>query len=220
MKLRKSLLALLVVAVVAASGHLFVGAAHAQEGASASSGQYKMAVVDRKKVFDGYTKKQAEWDQLAAEKKVVEDNLNKRIDATTQKREAYIKSRASLSEEQRMAQEADLNREISDINLEGQNKQREITAKGEKIIRKYTAEINAAIQTIGQTENYHLIFESDTAISSVVYFTTTIDITQKVLDYVNSHDMSKLVPAAASAPTAPADASKPAGNSNANRKQR
>lgn len=215
-KLRKSLWALMVVALTAATGNLVSGVAHAQqEGASASSGQYKLAVVDRKKVFDGYTKKNAEWDQLEKEKKAVEDDLNKRIDAATRRREAYLKERPNLPEEQRIARENELNREITDINLDGQNKQRDISAKGERIIRKYTSEINAAIQAIGQNENYHLIFESDTAISSVVFYTTTIDITQKVLDYVNSHDMSKVVAPAAP----PASTSQPSSGQGTNRRR-
>ena len=186
MKLRSAstrLKAFLVATTLAAS----CGAAYAQEAAqpAVAKSAHKIGVVDRKKVFDGFNKKKQQWDSLEARKKKAETDLNGRLDALKAEQDSYKSKRDGMTEEQRSAAESALNKKMLQLQADGQTAQEELNRDGERIIKAVTGEINEAIKKIGKDEGYSLILEADTAISSVVYFADAMDITDKVLGYVN-----------------------------------
>ncbi len=149
-------------------------------------GQYKIAVVDRKKVFDEYNKKNAKWEALEAKRKAAEDALNKTRDQLQAQDASFRESLNSLSEEQRAQRESEMKRKLRDLQNDVATKQEELSKEGELIIKEATTDINNAIQQIGREGQYHLILEADTAISSVVYYATALDITPQVIEYVNN----------------------------------
>ena len=71
--------------------------------------------------------------------------------------------------------------------------QRDIDSMELRVIKKLFAEIDAAIAQVGADGDYHLVLDGtpkDTP-GSVVYYSPTLNMTQKVVDYINSHDMAK-----------------------------
>jgi outer membrane protein len=180
------------------------GMVSAQE--NAAGGQYKIAVVDRKLVFDSFNNKKARWDALENKRKAAEADLNQKLDALQKQVEAYKESRETMPEDARTAKENELNRKRRELQAESEAKQNEINREGESIIKEVTGKINEAIKQIGETEKYHLILEADTAISSVVFYQPAMDITPKVIAYLNG--------GASSAPAAAAPADKPARSRN------
>jgi Skp family chaperone for outer membrane proteins len=199
-------LATALVAGVATSAHAQAQAA--QPGAS--SGGYKIAVVDRKKVFDEYGKNKPEWDSLTAKKTNIEKTLNAKIDALKAEREAYAKTRPNLSDEERVNQDNAMNKKMLDLRNEAQLEQQRLDQEGDSIIKKLRQEIDTAVRSLAQTGNYHLVLEADTAISSVIYYSDTLDITTQVLDFVKAHAGSAPAPAAPKAePAADKDSKKP-----------
>lgn len=173
------------------------GLVSAQDGAV----PYKIAVVDRKEVFDSYAKRESQWTVLENERKAAEEDLNKRLDGLQQRKKEYETNRDKMTEDQRTTTENELNKQLRQLQADGEAKQNEINRRGERIIKDVTGEINKVIEGIGKAGNYHLILEADTAISSVVYFANNINITPEVVKQVNA-GAGAAAPAAAPAPAA------------------
>jgi Skp family chaperone for outer membrane proteins len=68
--------------------------------------------------------------------------------------------------------------------LEG--KQREIDAEEQRLMKTVFAEVDQVVEKIANAEGYHLVFEGGSGRGGVIYYSTTIDITQKVVDALNS----------------------------------
>ncbi|MDX9975943.1 MAG: OmpH family outer membrane protein [FCB group bacterium] len=186
------------VATAVMTGVVFSASAQAPAAPAAGSGGYKIGVVDRKQVFDDYGKKKSQWDQLSTEKTKIENELNASFDNLKKEKDTFDSNKASLSEEQRSAQETALSKKLADLRFSAQARQKELDEKGERIIKELRQEIDAAVKAIGAAGNYHLILEADTAFSSVIYFEESMNITPQVIQYVNEHSGS----AAAAAPAA------------------
>lgn len=177
--------------------------------AAAGSGAYKIAVVDRKKIFDELQTKQTQWDQLEAKKNSIQQGLDTKIKSLEQQRKDFETNSSTMNDEQRTQEAAKLDKAVYDLRLEARTEQEKLNKEGERIIKAVTGQINDAIRKIGEQGNYHLILEADTAISSVVYFSTALDITSQVQEYLAKNPSA----AAAPAPAAP----KPAANKDKNR---
>ena len=104
-----------------------------------------------------------------------------------EKKNEYDAGKVTLAEEERDALEEEIQSRYQTYRTEHVRLQEEIDRKHAKIIKKRNEEIDAAIVAIGGEENYHLILEGDRNVGrSVLYFSTTIEITSKVIERVNS----------------------------------
>jgi len=171
--------------------------------AAAGSGAYKIAVVDRKKIFDEFQTKKSQWDALEQKKESVQKGLDTKIASLEQQRKDFESKGPTMTDEQRTQEATRLDRAVYDLRVEARAEQEKLNKEGERIIKAVTGEINEAIRKVGEQGNYHLILEADTAISSVVYFNTALDITSQVQEYLAKNPTST---AAAPAPAATAAA--------------
>lgn len=169
------------VVLVAVFG-LFLCAGRAQaQNAPAGSGQYKIAVVDFRKVMADYPKRQAEYARLEGEMKKLQTELDKMAAEIDSLKNTLEKGKDTMSESDRSTARNQLASKISDWEARRKTNQDTIDLEERNIIEAVTREVRAVIQEIGTAENYHLILDCSSP-RSVLYFSAPMDITSKVLE--------------------------------------
>jgi Skp family chaperone for outer membrane proteins len=150
------------------------------------SGQYKIAVVNRKVVMEGYKKVKGEYDKLQAEVEERQKPIDKLSDKIQGERDAYEKEKDSLTPTERAERENTIQSEFRQYQAELQRQQADIDSKERLMMKKFFAEMDEVIQKISAEQGYHLILDgSGGRMPAVIYFSPTIDISQKVVDALN-----------------------------------
>ncbi len=165
------------------------GLAQPQEKATSvqsANSQYKIGVVDRKQVFDDYNKQKEEWKALEAEKKDLQAEIDKLSDSITADKKR-LEEGTGMTEEQKTELRDKIESDFRMYQTEFKRLQGEIDSKSRKFFLRMMEDIDAAIKEIGANENYHLILEGDPKVPnpSVLYYSSTIDITSKVVERLN-----------------------------------
>lgn len=159
------------------------GTAAAQDAAG-----YKIGVVDLQEVLANYNKRKAKYDELQREVEARQgkiDVLSKEIEADKARHETMRKSDSPNADSLREL-ETQIQKKFAQYKADMEILQREIDQMEEKVLREVVGDVDAALDNIGKTENYHLILNARKGPSgSVVYHSTTIDITGKVLATLN-----------------------------------
>jgi len=163
------------------------GTAQATPQATTSSGQYKIGVVVLREVFKSYDKVKKQYDELQADVKKQQDEIDvmsKRIeDAKTE----YEKQKESMSQQDRVEREAAIQKEFREYTSELQKRQGDVDAREEAIFKGAMPDIKEAVAKVGAEQAYHLVLDS----KAVLYSSPTIDMTQKVIDVLNSGSGAK-----------------------------
>ena len=179
--------------LAAAAAAVDAPAGKAPAASGSESKAYKIGVVNRKEVFDAYTKTKTEYETLQQEvdgrqKKV--DALSTQIDA--QKKE-YDGKKDSMTETERDEFKAKVESDYRQYRGELDRMQRDIDSMELRVVKKLFGDIDRAIARVGAEGDYHLVLDGtpkDTP-GSVIYYSPTLNMTQKVIDYINSHDVSE-----------------------------
>jgi Skp family chaperone for outer membrane proteins len=149
---------------------------------------YKIGVVDFQLIMREYEKRKAEYGKLQAEVDGLQsgiDDLFKRIEAL---RAEYEQKVGSMSSEERIAMEQQIESLYDEYKVELAKRQRVIDRKERQVVEELIGEVRAVIAQIGEQENFHLILEANSPNpprGGVLFFSRTIDITSKVLEYLN-----------------------------------
>lgn len=178
-------------AAAAAVADAPVGKAPAASGSESKA--YKIGVVNRKEVFDAYTKTKTEYETLQQEV----DGRQKKVDALStqiddQKKE-YDGKKDSMTETERDEFKAKVESDYRQYRGELDRMQRDIDSMELRVVKKLFGDIDRAIARVGAEGGYHLVLDGtpkDTP-GSVIYYSPTLNMTQKVIDYINSHDVSE-----------------------------
>jgi outer membrane protein len=152
-----------------------------------SADEVRVAHVDSKLIFDGFKgtrKAQEEYDRQVAKWEQQANLLQKELAAIKEKLE---KQSLMLSEERRKELEAESNRKDTELKeyinkIYGRTGQ--LLTENEKISGPVIQLIRKAIQEIALQEGYDMVL--DRATGSVLFWKKEHDLTQKVLDYLNS----------------------------------
>ncbi len=156
--------------------------------AAQDTGGYKIGVVDLQEVLANYNKRKAKYDELQREVEARQgkiDVLSKEIEADKARHETMRKSDSPNADSLREL-ETQIQKKFAQYKADMEILQREIDQMEEKVLREVVGDVDAALDNIGKTENYHLILNARKGPSgSVVYHSTTIDITGKVLATLN-----------------------------------
>lgn len=156
--------------------------------ASAESRAYKIGVVDVNVVFNKYQKQIDERADLEKEKEKQDaklDVLRKKIEAA---QKTLDENKETLSREEAEDLQESIASDLNDLEAEFTRAQRNIDRKIDKISATIFSDVRKAVRDVGSKENYHLILEVGLASrSNVLYHSTTLNMTQKVLDYLNSN---------------------------------
>lgn len=162
------------------------GVAAAQSAQGNSSGQYKIGVFDRKVVMEGYKKVEVEYNKLQEEVDERQKEIDKLSAQINKAKEDYEEIKDSLSTEERAEREAEIQNNYREYQSKLQTQQAEIDTKERLLMKKVFSEIDKAVEKIGNEQGYHLILEGGAARTAVVWHSPTIDISQKVVEVLNS----------------------------------
>jgi len=162
------------------------GAQDAKEKApaktEASSGQYKIGIVDQKEVLAKYKKVKEQYDKLQAEVTAKQDKIDAVSEQIQKAKDDYEANKAKMSLDEQRTKEGAIQSQFLDYQAELRKQQSEIDTKERILMEGVVTEIKAVVDEIGGAEGYHLILAS----KDTLYYTPTIDITQKVIDKLNS----------------------------------
>jgi Skp family chaperone for outer membrane proteins len=153
---------------------------------------YKIGVVDLKQVFDAYKKQIDEYAKLRTERDTMQkpiDDLSKTITADKDK---YDKEKDKMTPDAKRVLEEKIEAAVTRYKAEFERAQQDIDRKEKKLMRDIFEEIYMGIQEVGAQGDYHLIFESGDSGSvmpgrpgGLLYSSTTLNMTQKVIDHLN-----------------------------------
>lgn len=171
-------------------------AAFGQEAAEGSgkaqeSRAYKIGVVDRKQVFDAYAKTKKEYDALQAEVDVRQGQVDELSEKIEKQKDEYEDKRDGMSDAEREEFKAKVESDYRRYRSELDRLQRDIDSMELRVVKKLFAGIDKAIAHVGAAGNYHLVLDGTPKETpgSVIWYSSTLNMTQKVIDYINSHDM-------------------------------
>ncbi len=153
--------------------------------ASGSGVQYRIGVVNRKQVLDKYNKVKDEYKKLQAKVDGEQgdiDKLSKKIEGM---KTDYDAQKGTMTPEQRATKEADVQKEYGEYKSLLDKKQREIDADEQLLMRTVLSEIDQVVSKIATDQGFHLVLEGSGR-SGVIFYSPTIDITQRVVDALNS----------------------------------
>ena len=153
--------------------------------APGSPGQYRIGVVSRKKVLEKYTKVKAEYDKLQERVKGEQAEIDKLSDKIEGMKKDYEAQKDAMNPEDRATKEAEVQKEYSQYRYLLDTKQREINTEEELLMKKVLTEVDQVVSKIATEQGFHLVLEGSSR-SGVLYYSPTIDITQRVVDALNS----------------------------------
>lgn len=153
--------------------------------AGAQEGQYKIGVVDVKEVFDEYEKQVEEYKVLEAETARLQKPITELSEKISKNQERLKDESLNLSDEERRAIEGDIELDYSRYRSAVQQNQEEIDLIERKVVNVLIVDIQNAVEEVGAQENYHIIFDGSTRHEGLLYFSTTLNMTRKVIDHLN-----------------------------------
>ena len=155
--------------------------------AAQAQAQFKIGIVNLKEVFDGYEKQKDDYKKLENELKELQVGIDEMSDTITKAKERYDAQKDSMSEEERETLEESIESDYSKYQAEFQRSQKDLERRQNRVADNILKNIRAAVKELGSAEHYHLILEAGkTAPTGVLYFSTTLNMTQKVVDYLNA----------------------------------
>ena len=155
--------------------------------ALAQNSQYKIGVVNLKIVFDEYDKQKEQYEVL----KVEVDKLQKPIDdlseRITKDKETFDDETVNLTDEERNKLQDSIEAYLSKYKAAIQQSQEEVDRREKRIFEEIIGDIQIAVEEVGALGNYHLVFDSSkNRNNNLLYFSTTLNMTQKVIDHLNN----------------------------------
>lgn len=155
--------------------------------ALAQNSQYKIGVVNLKIVFDEYDKQKEQYEVL----KVEVDKLQKPIDdlseRITKDKETFDDETVNLTDEKRNKLQDSIEADLSKYKAAIQQSQEEVDRREKRIFDEIIGDIQIAVEEVGALGNYHLVFDSSkNRNNNLLYFSTTLNMTQKVIDHLNN----------------------------------
>jgi len=154
------------------------------QGATAS--MYKIGIVDVQKVMDNYNKRTVEVQKLEAEVNKKKEEIEKLRETFQNELKQFQEDRANMTEEERADREAELDNHALTVESAVRQAEASLDRQQRRLKAALVKDIVDAVNAIGTEENYHLILESDPEKrTGVLFYTTTIDMTSKIIERLN-----------------------------------
>ncbi len=152
-----------------------------------SADEIRIAHVDSKLIFEGYKgtrKAQEEYDRQVAKWEQQASLLQKEVSSI---KERIDKQSLMLSEEKKRELEAEYARKETELKSFIERiygREGELLGENEKVSKPIVQLIRKAVDEIALSEGYDMVL--DRATGSVLFWKKEHDLTQKVIDYLNS----------------------------------
>lgn len=154
--------------------------------ATSAAPKGKIAVINKKTVFDNYNKRKAEWDKLETEKATLQKEIDALREQVNAGRKKIREEMATMTEEQKQALVEKVSADERAYEDKFRRSQSDIDDKSEKFFSIILDQIGAGVKEVGAADNYRIILDCDPkAGTSVLYFDPSLDITKKVTDHLN-----------------------------------
>ena len=145
----------------------------------------KIAVFNRKIVFDNYNKREVEWKALEDQKIGLQaeiDKLREEVNAGRKK----LREDKTLTEQQRQELTDKVAADDRNYQDRWRRAQGEIDDKSDTFFSSILGQIDAGVREFGAAQHFKIILDSDPkAGTPVLYFAGSIDITEEVIRYLN-----------------------------------
>jgi len=149
---------------------------------------YRIAVVDVDLVMREYNKRKEKYEELQKEVDSQQKELDSLMSRIEEDRKKLESGKATLSDDEKLDLKMKIEQEAATYRAELEKRQKTIDSKEERIIRECLDDIQNAINVIATSDNYHLVFNAGKSLkSSLLFHSPTMDITSKVLTYLNSN---------------------------------
>jgi len=146
----------------------------------------KIAVINKKTVFDNYKTRETEWKALEADKNALQAEIDKLREQVNAGRK-QLREDKTLTDPQRQELVDKVAADERAYEDRWRRAQGEIDEKSDKFFSTILDQIDAGVREVGAAENYKVILDSDPkAGTPVLYFDPSLDITEKVANHLNS----------------------------------
>jgi len=147
---------------------------------------YKIGIVDVQKVMDNYNKRTVEVQKLESEVNKKKTEIEKLRETFQNELKQFQEDRGTMTDDERAEREADLDNRALAVESAVRQAEASIDRQQRRLKAALIKDIVEAVNAVGAEENYHLILESDPEKrTGVLFYTTTIDMTSKVIDRLN-----------------------------------
>lgn len=182
---RRRITTLAVATVAAVALTALWGAVGAQEQeARPAPIPYKIGIIDQDAALEQFAQFQTEWKGIQAEKEAFQKEIDDRMAGLKKLQDDYLQRRDALSLEEQSKAENELNRQMRMFQADAESRRNEIESRGVRCMKKASESMAAAVRSIAEAGNYHLILRGDTP-TAVVYYAPAIDITSQVVARLN-----------------------------------
>ena len=148
---------------------------------------FKIGVVNLRDTFEAYEKQKDDYKKLEDEREELQKGIDEMSDTITKAKDEYNAQKESLSDEERQALQDSIESDYSKYQAEFTRRQKDLERRQARVADNILRDIRAAVKELGAAEGYHLILEAGkNAPTGVLYFSTTLNMTQQVVDYLNA----------------------------------
>jgi outer membrane protein len=143
----------------------------------------KIGLVDFQKILSTSSAGKSAQTEITKQGKQMEEDLKKRGDEIEESQKKLEREAAVMSKEKREEKERDLRIKISDFNALKKKYTEDFKGLEKRLIAKIQSEVIGIIEEIGKKEGYVLILEKREG--GILYFPSTIDITDRLIQQYN-----------------------------------
>lgn len=147
-------------------------------------GAYKIGVVDRKVVLDGYKKMKKEYEALEEEVKERQKPITALSDKINADKAKYAANEASMTPTEKDKLGAEIQADFREYELMLKTEQGHVDDQERRLMKRAFTEIDEAVAKIGARDGYYLILDGNTR-SGAIYYAPALDMSQKVVDELN-----------------------------------
>jgi len=164
-----------------------IAAASLPSNSPAQNAQFKIGVVNLEIIFDQYQKQKEQYEILKVEVEKLQGPIDELSEKITKDKECFEDETSGMTDDERNKLQDDIEADFSKYKAAIQQSQEEIDRREKRIFEEIIGDIQTAVEEVGVRENYHLIFDGGkTRNNNLLYFSTTLNMTQKIIDHLNS----------------------------------
>ena len=156
-----------------------------------SCNQVKIAYVDLEEILKEYDGAVKAEEEMKVKSEQISQQLDQMALPLQQKIQEYQQNKDNLSASERQKQEAELMQQQQQFQQQQQMAQQQLQAEGQAMYLKINENIESFLADYGQSNGYSYILGSSVQTKSVLYGEESLDITETVIEALNSNYASE-----------------------------
>lgn len=175
----------------------------------ASCTQVKIGYVDVEEILKEYEGAIQAEENMKAKSQEISGQLDQMAMPLQQKIQDYQQNKESMSSSARQKKEAELMQEQQQFQQQQQMAQQQVQAEGQRMYEEINSDIESFLAEYGQSKGYTYILGSSMQTKSVLYGEESLNITDEVIEALNSDYESAAPAKAETSIEAPTDTTAP-----------